>query len=157
MSCVFCRIIARTEPARIVQDWPDALAFIPLNPVTPGHVLVVPRIHVANAVENPAVTVATMGRVVELASKYPASNILTSVGAAATQSVFHLHWHVIPRRVGDQLMVPWGTTGDPHKPHRCPGMDQLADELFERGKLAVPLSPPWPFIDPTTQWTGSPP
>ena len=128
-DCVFCGIVAGTEPASMVREWPDAIAFVPLNPVIAGHVLVIPRIHVADATVNQAVTALTMGRAAELAGECSASNILTSIGAAATQSIFHLHVHVIPRFVGDQLMLPWGTTGNPHDPHRCKGMDQLEAEL----------------------------
>jgi histidine triad (HIT) family protein len=108
-ACVFCGIIAGTEPAVIVRQWPDAIAFIPLRPVVRGHSLVVPRVHVPDAVTNPAVTALTMGRAAELAAAYSASNIVTSVGSAATQSVFHLHLHVIPREAGDRLMLPWST------------------------------------------------
>ena len=49
-SCVFCRIVAGTEPATVVREWEDAIAFSPRHPVTPGHLLVVPRTHVADAV-----------------------------------------------------------------------------------------------------------
>jgi histidine triad (HIT) family protein len=128
-DCVFCGIIAGGEPATILRDWPDALAFVPLNPVVDGHILVIPKVHVRDAVENQAITALTMGRAAEIAADYGASNILTSVGAAATQSVFHLHIHIVPRRAGDELMLPWGTTGDPHEPHRCPGMDRLTRDL----------------------------
>jgi histidine triad (HIT) family protein len=128
-DCVFCRIVAGTDPATMVAWWPDAVAFLPLNPVVVGHTLVIPRAHVRDAVEDPGVTAFTMMRAVELASGLPASNILTSVGKAATQSVMHLHIHVVPRSVGDQLMVPWGTTGDPHEPHRCKEIDRLTAEV----------------------------
>lgn len=118
-ACVFCEIIAGTAPATIVREWPDAIAFRPLGPVVEGHILVVPRQHVANAVEKPVVTAATMTRAAQFAAQHGASNILTSTGRAATQSIFHLHIHVIPRATEDQLMVPWGTTGDPQAPHQC--------------------------------------
>lgn len=127
--CAFCAIAAGTAPATIVREWWDALAIVPLNPVTEGHLLVIPRAHVADAVESPAVTAMAMGCAAELAAGLGASNILTSVGAAATQSVFHLHIHVVPRSHGDQLMLPWGTIGDPHEPHRCAGMDRLSAAL----------------------------
>lgn len=132
-ACVFCDIIAGTGPATIVREWPDALAFVPLNPVVPdgGHILVVPRQHVEDAVENPAVTAATMARAAEFAAEHEASNIITSIGKAATQSVFHLHVHVIRRAPGDQLMVPWGTTGNPHDPHSCK-RSTVAEEECER-------------------------
>jgi histidine triad (HIT) family protein len=128
-NCVFCAIVAGTEKALIVQSWSKAIAFTPLNPVTPGHTLIVPREHVVDAVQNPSITALTMTYAAHFARRYAASNILTSVGAAATQSVFHLHVHVVPRRPGDQLMLPWGTTGDPHAPHWCKVANGLAREL----------------------------
>jgi histidine triad (HIT) family protein len=146
VNCVFCGIVAGTEPATMVREWPDAVAFVPLNPVIAGHTLVIPRLHVRDAVENQAITALTMARAVELAAEYSASNILTSIGKAATQSVFHLHIHLIPRFVDDQLMVPCGTTGDPHEPHRCKGMDQLEVEVQRLREVARPLEPPWPFL-----------
>lgn len=106
-GCVFCQIIDGTAPADIVYYWSDAIAFTPLNPVVAGHVLVIPKQHVRDAIESPPVTAFTMARAAELASKYTASNILTSVGTAATQSVFHLHIHIVPRSVGDHLTLPW--------------------------------------------------
>lgn len=118
-DCVFCDIVAGAAPAQYVRRWADATAFVPLDPVVDGHVLIVPNEHVRDAVERPAVTAAALLRAAELAAEHEASNILTSIGSAATQSIFHLHWHVIRRAPGDQLMVPWGTTGDPHNPHWC--------------------------------------
>lgn len=140
-DCVFCGIVAGTQPSTMVREWRDAVAFRPLNPVCNGHTLVIPRQHVRDAVENQAVTALTMGRAAELAGEWPASNILTSVGAAATQSVFHLHLHIVPRSFGDGLMLPWGTTGDPHEPHRCPGMDRLASEVQRLSATASSGSP----------------
>lgn len=131
--CVFCEIVAGTSPATILGEWPDAIALIPLNPVSPRHFLVIPRLHVADATTDPEVTLATMRRAVELASWFDASNILTSVGAAATQSIFHLHFHVVGRIVDDRLMMPWGTTGDPHAPHWC----EVAEELQKRIRDSV--------------------
>ncbi|MGH3521966.1 MAG: HIT family protein [Mycobacterium sp.] len=113
-GCVFCGIVAHAEPATIAREWPEAVAFVPLNPVTAGHLLVVPHEHVRDAVERPFVTAMTMARAAELAGGYSASNI---------------HIHIVPRVAGDQLMVPWGTTGDPHDPHWCKVAEVLATEL----------------------------
>jgi histidine triad (HIT) family protein len=139
-GCVFCGIVAGTEPAEITHEWGDAIAFVPIDPVIAGHTLVVPRTHVRNAVENQVVTAMTMVRAVELAARHDASNILTSIGAAAAQSVMHLHIHVIPRHDGDQLMLPWGTTGDPHETHRCKGMDLLETEIGQLRLAALPAT-----------------
>lgn len=132
--CVFCDIVAGRAPAQIVRRWPETTAFVPLDPISPGHVLVVPNQHVRDAVESPSVTMLTMGRAVALASEYHSSNILTSNGAPATQSIFHLHIHVVSRMPNDQLMLPWGTTGDPHAPHWCAVAQRLQDELDEHDR-----------------------
>ncbi|MGH3779703.1 MAG: HIT family protein [Pseudonocardiaceae bacterium] len=47
---------------------------------------------------------------------------MTSVGTAAAQSVFHLHVHLVPRYSGDQLMLPWGTTGHRKRPVKPPDL-----------------------------------
>jgi histidine triad (HIT) family protein len=127
--CVFCEIVAGRSPAEIVCTWPDATAFISLDPVTPGHTLVVPNEHIADAVERPGATAMVMQRAAELASEYQYSNILTNTGTPAHQSVFHLHIHVIPRSADDQLMLPWGTTGDPHAPHWCRVAERLQRQI----------------------------
>lgn len=108
-GCVFCAIVAGTAPATVVREWPDAMAFIPLNPVTAGHVLVVPRVHVADFAEDPEVSAAVMRRAAVLAGTRPDVdlNLITSKGRAATQSVFHLHLHLVPRRPNDGLALPW--------------------------------------------------
>jgi histidine triad (HIT) family protein len=105
--CVFCSIAAGTAPATVVREWPDALAIVPLGPVTVGHVLVIPRQHVANVGEDPAVSAATMARAAELAAELPAANVITSKGSEATQTIWHLHLHVVPRRADDGLPLPW--------------------------------------------------
>lgn len=108
-SCVFCRIVDNETPAQIVWEWDDAIAIVPLGPVVDGHILVIPKDHVADFAEDPAVTAATMGRASELATRLGlgACNVITSRGREATQSVFHLHLHVVPRAAGDGLALPW--------------------------------------------------
>ncbi|WP_251059428.1 MULTISPECIES: HIT family protein [unclassified Streptomyces] len=75
--------------------------------VTEGHVMVLPRVHVHDAGTDPEVTAAVMRRAAELMAELPAANLITSKGVAATQSVFHLHVHVVPRQDGDDLPLPW--------------------------------------------------
>lgn len=128
--CPFCEINTGRAPATFVHEWSDAIAIVPLNPVTEGHTLVIPKLHVRDAHEDPDVTAATMQRAAQLSGqRWPQANILTSVGPAATQSVFHLHIHIVPRREGDWLMLPWGTAGDPHAPHWCEVAQRLQDQL----------------------------
>lgn len=105
--CVFCAIVAGTAPADVVMHWHDAIAIVPLNPVVDGHLIVIPRVHVADAGVDPLVTATTMARAAHLLQQLPAANLITSMGTAATQTVFHLHVHVVPRAAGDRLPLPW--------------------------------------------------
>jgi histidine triad (HIT) family protein len=109
--CPFCEIVAGRAPAEWVvgrDHWPDAVAFVPLDPVTEGHVLIVPKTHVADFTSDPAVSAATVRRAAELASGSPRPmNLITSRGREASQTVFHLHLHVVPRTEGDGLALPW--------------------------------------------------
>jgi histidine triad (HIT) family protein len=104
-SCVFCDIVAGREPAKLVRSWTDALAIIPLDPVVEGHVIVIPRVHVTTALDNPEVSAVVMRRATEIAPN--PCNLIVNVGREATQSVFHLHLHIVPRAKNDGLALPW--------------------------------------------------
>jgi histidine triad (HIT) family protein len=117
-TCVFCDIVAGRAPADMVAAIPDSIAFRPLNPVVPGHVLVVPKVHVRDAAEDPDITAATMRHAAVLASIVTPGqfNLITSAGSAATQTVFHLHVHIVPRIAGDGLLLPWQPVDTPEEP-----------------------------------------
>jgi histidine triad (HIT) family protein len=113
-DCVFCRII-RGEAG---DDRPESVLgsggmrsviLTPLNPVVPGHKLVIPARHVRDALVEPVLTGVTFSHAAAYAALHDISacNIMTSVGAAATQTVFHMHVHIVPRVPGDGLMLPW--------------------------------------------------
>lgn len=108
-ACIFCQIIRGESPANVVREWMDAIAIVPLNPVVAGHILVIPRAHVADYTEERYVTGYTMMRAAELARDLGInpSNLITSAGREATQSVFHLHVHIVPRAENDGLALPW--------------------------------------------------
>ncbi|MFE8937955.1 HIT family protein [Streptomyces sp. NPDC007872] len=106
--CIFCAIAAGRAPALVVREWPDALAVRPRSGgVNSGHVFVLPRVHVEDAGTDPEVTVVVMRRAAELMAEHGAANLITSKGTEATQSVFHLHVHIVPRAEGDGLPLPW--------------------------------------------------
>lgn len=109
MNCVFCAIVAGVSPAEFAGQWHDTVAFYPLDPVADGHVLVVPRQHVTSAAHAPYTYGIVSARAALLAGEHASANIITSVGEPATQSVFHLHVHVVPRTPGDGLALPWST------------------------------------------------
>ncbi len=109
-DCVFCRIVRGELPAYVVREWEDYLAFVPLNPVTHGHVLVIPKVHRDDFKQDPTVTAEVMRRAA-LMARGPC-NLITSAGSEASQTVFHLHVHLIPRRPGDGLLLPWSYQAD---------------------------------------------
>ncbi|MFJ2591025.1 HIT family protein [Streptomyces sp. NPDC087538] len=107
-TCTFCAIVAKEIPAVIVREWPDAIAVRPRSGgCTEGHVMVLPRVHVEDAGTDAETTAEVMRRAAELMAELPAANLITSKGPEATQSVFHLHVHIVPRKTGDGLPLPW--------------------------------------------------
>lgn len=113
-NCPFCTRILRGE---YTTSYGGAVAFEPLNPVTPGHLLVVPRQHATDASCDPAGAAAAMvlaAKIVRAMGFHddhpesgPHANIITSIGEHASQTVWHTHLHVVPRRAGDGLALPW--------------------------------------------------
>lgn len=104
-DCVFCERVRKHEYDSSNEH---AVSFAPLNPVTPGHRLIVPRLHVPNAAANTAITAKTFEYAAYLGSWSPTDfNLITSAGPNATQTVFHLHVHLVPRRKDDGLALPW--------------------------------------------------
>lgn len=79
----------------------------PRLPVTAGHRMFFPNFHVRDAAEDPSITAKVMEHAAYHARRYAAFNLITSAGRSATQSVFHLHIHVVPRRPDDNLKLPW--------------------------------------------------
>lgn len=105
---MFCRIAEGSEPAEVVRRWgSEAIAIRPRNPVVDGHVLVIPAAHVADVGTNPGVSAIAMAAAADLAAQHTDCNVITSRGRYATQTVFHLHIHVVPRAAGDNLPLPW--------------------------------------------------
>jgi histidine triad (HIT) family protein len=113
-DCIFCGIVAGDVPGQIVDSDERTVAFMDINPATRGHALVVPRAHSANLLEIPDEDLeATFLAARRLARRInetlePAGiNVLNACGAAAWQTVFHFHLHVIPRYEDDPLKLPW--------------------------------------------------
>src|SRR5512142_2340162 len=112
-ACVFCAIVAGTASAEVVYEDAQTLAFLDIAPLARGHVLVVPREHVGALWElADDLAAAVMRTTVRLAGAVDAAfdpdgiNLFHSTGAAAGQTVFHLHLHVVPRWRGDRFRPP---------------------------------------------------
>jgi histidine triad (HIT) family protein len=113
-GCIFCKIVAGELPATIVDEDERTIAFMDISPATRGHALVIPREHVGDLYEiereDLVAVVASAQRVAARARDRLGAegvNLLNSNGAAAWQTVFHFHVHVIPRYTGDPLKLPW--------------------------------------------------
>ena len=114
-NCPFCDIVKRDAPdAREIYRNEDVVAFFPSEPATLGHTLVVPRQHIADiwsldedtASELARVTVR-LADVMRQALKPQGLNVIQSNGEVATQTVFHLHVHIVPRWKDDTLGRIW--------------------------------------------------
>lgn len=104
-ACEFCDIVAGKAPARVEHEWPDAIAIHTHRPKSPGHLLVLPKKHIQDANEDPDIAAATMRRAAAIA--IPPCHLSTNLGGAAAQTVFHLHFHIIPRVEGQEVRVSW--------------------------------------------------
>lgn len=103
-DCLFCSIVAGEIPARTVGETEETLAFLDVNPLAPGHTLVIPKGHYETIADSPsAVTTAVFAEIaaltpaIESAVGADASTVGVNNGSAAGQEIPHLHGHVIPR------------------------------------------------------------
>ena len=113
-DCLFCKIAAGEIPATVVREDARTLAFMDIFPGTRGHCLVIPRAHAADVTEiDPDDLAACAMAAQDLARRAlgrlgaEGVNLFNSCGAAAGQTVFHFHIHVLPRYAGDGLKLPW--------------------------------------------------
>ena len=107
-DCVFCRIIAGEVPAHLVLDDEEFVAFLDARPVFKGHVLAVPRRHYVTLADLPVPAVGPLfERVRLLSAAIPAAlgaqGTFVALNNVVSQSVPHLHVHVVPRTKGDGL------------------------------------------------------
>jgi histidine triad (HIT) family protein len=108
VGCVFCRILAGGTPAHVVLDEPGVLAILDIRPLFAGHVLVMPRAHHETLLDLPEDETAPLfgavrrvARAVERARA--ADGSFVAINNRISQSVPHLHVHVVPRKKGDGL------------------------------------------------------
>jgi histidine triad (HIT) family protein len=131
-SCLFCRIIRGELPSARVLETDHALAFLDINPVNHGHVLLLPRSHATTLAEIPDDLSAELGRLlprltraVMAVASAPGANVIANIGEVAGQTIHHLHWHIIPRHAGDPVHWPW-----PHQPYPPGQLEATRDRLI---------------------------
>lgn len=105
-DCVFCDI--SKIKAKVNRHGANCIYFEPLNPVVKGHLLVVNTRHSKDFTDKTKLFAETAKAAGEIAKKIGGDfNLITSKGSAATQSVYHCHIHLVPRKKGDKLQLPW--------------------------------------------------
>jgi histidine triad (HIT) family protein len=141
-SCVFCRIVAGVEPAHEVLRDQHVVAFLDTRPLFAGHVLVVPVDHVVTLPDLPVEQVAPFFERVQLLSAavrdaLGAQGTFVAMNNTVSQSVPHLHAHVVPRTKGDGLRgFFWPRTRYDDEAHAHDVAQRVAGAVAER------LSPP---------------
>lgn len=113
-ECDFCRIVSGEDQADLIYEDESTLAFVPLAPAVRGHTLVMPKRHVVDLLD---ATDELLGQVISTTRRLAAAirdalnpegfNFITSSGKAATQTVFHLHVHIVPRWSHDRMDDIW--------------------------------------------------
>ncbi|MFC6083013.1 HIT family protein [Sphaerisporangium aureirubrum] len=112
-ACIFCEIIAGRAEASVVHDDDRVVAILDRNPATAGHVLVIPRVHMAGLADADDATGTAIWRAARLVSgalrasglRCDGVRLSLADGEAAGQDVFHLHLHLVPRYPGDGVVV----------------------------------------------------
>ncbi len=113
-DCIFCAIVAGDAPAEIVDSDEHTVTMMDINPATKGHALVIPREHTEDLLSiseedlcHTALAAQRIAKRMETSLEPDGFNLLNSTRAAAWQTVFHFHVHVVPRYEDDPLELPW--------------------------------------------------
>jgi len=108
--CVFCKIINNEIPCYKIYEDEKVLAFLDIKPVNPGHTLVIPKTHYQNLEEVTAddlavlaIAVKKVGKLLKEKLNVAGYNVINNNDPVSGQIVPHLHFHIIPRREGDNL------------------------------------------------------
>lgn len=132
-DCVFCKIARGELPSARVLETADAIAFLDIAPVNRGHLLVIPRRHHESILDLTDDEAARIGallprlcRAVKAVSGADGLHVIVNNGQAAGQTVFHGHWHIIPRFVGDAVHWPW-----PHQQYEDGAMADLQRRIAD--------------------------
>ena len=132
VDCPFCDY---EGPSEVLYRGRFDYIIEPLNPVTPGHLLIIPHAHVSDFADVGTISgeaIRTAAWWVSTKDRDGDYNLITSKGEAASQTVGHLHFHLIPRREGDGLALPWSEPAPPSEQPREGKRVQEAERLLRR-------------------------
>lgn len=130
-DCIFCKIVAAELPASVVYEDESLIAFLDINPLAEGHLLVLPREHHPRLTDLPpalcgrvSAAMPMLARALMKVTGAEGFNLLQSNGRTAGQVVDHVHFHLIPRDASDELGFRWNTIK--YEAHRA---DEIAASL----------------------------
>ena len=119
-TCIFCSIVAGEAPAHRVYEDERTLGFMDIFPVAPAHTLIIPKAHCTNLLdaappdlERVIVHARRVAHAIRQVIAPDGIGVFQLNGAAAGQTVFHYHMHLIPRMKGDALQLPSRVRGEP--------------------------------------------
>jgi histidine triad (HIT) family protein len=146
-DCIFCRILAGDVSGSFVFRDDQVAAFMDIQPVNPGHVLVIPTQHAAYLADIDAETAAYLMRIAQRVAaairesgvRCEGINLFLADGEAAMQEVFHVHLHVFPRFAGDGFGLRFSPDYFTRRPERAE-LDHIAAGI----RTAIPATPAGP-------------
>lgn len=131
-NCIFCKIVKGEAKSWTVYEDENTYAFFDIHPVSKYHTLVIPKKHYTNIFDIPEKEIsAIISTVRKIAKLYEEKlgirniQIISNSGAEAQQEVFHLHFHIIPRKKGDGQNIRWNTY-----PQWTQGFDAMLRKLI---------------------------
>lgn len=138
-NCIFCKIINGEIPSAKVYEDEHVYAFLDISQVTKGHTLVIPKIHTTNIYDTPAdvagklfAHVPRIANAIRKVFKPAGMNILNNNEKAANQTVFHLHFHLIPKYENEQgFEYTWKTNEEEYSSEL---LTQIANKIHSEIK-----------------------
>jgi histidine triad (HIT) family protein len=120
-DCVFCDIVTGLAAASVVFEDPVAVAIMDIQPMNPGHVLVIPKRHLANLAELDdevgahvfKLALRVQDAIRRSGVRCEGVNLFVADGESAGQDVFHFHLHVVPRYAGDSMKITFDSSRQP--------------------------------------------
>lgn len=116
-DCIFCKIIRKEIPAQKLYEDAHTLAILDINPISPGHTLLLSKAHNETTLDTPPEVFAALTRAsypvisaILAGTKAEGYNILINNHKCAGQLIPHLHWHIIPRHSNDNIHFHWHPT-----------------------------------------------
>ncbi|MBF4616384.1 HIT family protein [Curtobacterium sp. VKM Ac-1376] len=149
-SCPFCEIVDRDDPdAREVYRDEHTVAFFPTEPAALGHTMVIPRLHVPDiwkldevTAQQLSVTTLRIAKAIEKSLHPDGLNIIQSNGEAASQSVMHVHIHLVPRDANDRIGRIWPPESNYSETQKDDAWKALRDACRTIGSAATPGARP---------------